>query len=216
MSEPVIQSLVARRIWHFARAPDGRSGNHAERRRGGQRNCSCRRITRFPRGDRQARRRQSASAALTCRTRCKGSLQKSRRPSSASTRSIRPRSTRSSSLSTARRTRRGSGKCADRRFAWRSSCGGGQPRSSRSGVIVSATSRRSFRCRRSRSSAAAPMPGRRTDVQDFMVIAPRPKPSPRRWRSRRMSIIPQAGSWPSAASCRAWPTRRLVAGVFEQ
>ena len=48
MSEPVIQS--ARRAAHLglARPPDGRSGNQAERRRGGPRHCAGRRVARFP------------------------------------------------------------------------------------------------------------------------------------------------------------------------
>ena len=48
MSEPVIQSVVARRIWDSRGRPTVEAEISAERRRGGAGHCACRRIARFP------------------------------------------------------------------------------------------------------------------------------------------------------------------------
>ena len=52
--------------------------------------------------------------------------------------------------------------------------------------------------------------GRRTDVQDFMVVAPRAKSFAEALETTAEVYRPPAGSWRSAASCRA--SRMKAAG----
>ena len=49
--------------------------------------------------------------------------------------------------------------------------------------------------------------GRRTDIQDFMVVAPRAETFAEALEVTAEVYPPPARSWPSAASCRASPTR---------
>ena len=108
MSDPVIQSLVARRIWDSRGRPtveaeitlsDGAMGRGIA-------------PAGASRGSREAIDKRDGGkrfGGFDVQDALRGIERKSRPPSPASTRSIRPRSTRGSSPSTVRRTRRGSG-----------------------------------------------------------------------------------------------------------
>ena len=63
MSDPVIQSLHRAARLGFARPSDGRSGNRAQRRGGRARDRARRRLARQPRGGREARRRPAPRRA---------------------------------------------------------------------------------------------------------------------------------------------------------
>ena len=176
---------IARRAAHLglARPPDRRGGSQLERRRGRPRHCAGRRLARLPRGDRQARRRQALRRLRRAGRAARDSPRKSRRPSSASTRSIRPRSTRDSIAldGTPNKAR----------------LGGNALTAVSLGVLHAAAASRGLPLWRyclGDKPAIIPLPeiqifgggahaGRRTDVQDFMVDgAARQELSPRRWR----------------------------------
>ena len=66
---------------------------------------------------------------------------------------------------------------------------------------------RAARCRRSRSSAAAPTPARASTSRISWSSAPAPAASRRRWNGPRRSIAPPGAPRRGAGRCTAWPTR---------
>ena len=175
---------VAGRAAHlgFARPPDHRSGNHAQRRRDGARRCAGRRLARLSRGDRQARWRQalrrSRRAGCACRdhrrNRARADRARPVRPGRDRRQAHRPR--RDAEQGEARRKR------ADRRFARRSSCRGRKPRPAALAPSLGRRDRRSFRCPRSRSLAAARMRDGEPTSRISWSSRRAPKASPRRWK----------------------------------
>ena len=128
MSEPVIRSLVARRIWDFARPPDCRSGSRLERRRDGARNCASRRVARLPRGNRQARWRNTSRRPR--RAGCARWDPHGNRPCSRRPRPVRSGRDRRQAHRPRRNAEQGEarGKRADCRVAGGAARGGGEPR----------------------------------------------------------------------------------------
>ena len=207
MSDPVIQSLAARRIWDSRGRPtieaeitlsDGAMGR-------GIAPAGASRGSREAIDKRDGGKRLGGLDVQECARRDhKGNRARSHRA-----RSVRPGRDRREAHRPRRDAEQGEArrKRADRRFARPCCTRRRQAAACRSGATVSATSRRSFRCRKSRSSAAALMPDDEPTSRISWSWLRAPKASPRRWRSRRKSIMPRARSWPSAARCRAWPTK---------
>ena len=182
MSEPVIQSLVARRIWDSRGRPtveaeialsDGATGRGiapAGASRGSREAIDKRDGGQAP--------RRSRRAGCACRdhkrNRARAHRARPVRPGRDRRQAHRPR--RDAEQGEARRKR------ADRRFARRSSCRGRKPRPAALAPSPGRRARRSFHCRKSRFLAAARMPDGEPTSRISWSSRRAPKASPRRWK----------------------------------
>ena len=181
MSDPVIQSLRARRIWDSRGRPtvEAEVVSATAPSAGASRRPA-------PRAE-AARRSRSATAVAARRLRRAGRARRDSRRNRAALVGARPlRSGRHrpglvALDGTANLSRLG-GNATDRRFARRAARGGGEPRAAALAPSPRRRRRRSFRCRRSRSSAAARMPAGAPTCRTSWSSRRAPRASPRRWR----------------------------------